>query len=73
MTQGVLKYITRGKTYGMDENAKQDEMWCSTCTQTRQTKAPATGKLVGNSPEITINSDICGPVQTETLSRKRYF
>lgn len=52
---------------------REKESICKVCIQTKQTKAPASGKLVGEAENITQHIDICGPLLVHSFGGNRYF
>lgn len=72
ISQGVVRHMITDGRYGM-KRSKPQNVDCPTCTQTRQTKPPAIGKLIDDAQDITLYMDICGPFQKETYCGKQYF
>lgn len=64
--------ITKTK-YGMCHEENLEETKCGVCSQAKHTKAFTNGKLAEHADGITVHTDICGPMQTQTLRGRIYF
>lgn len=64
----------RSATHGMDFHDPKNIKACATCAKGKHPRAPFnhTGTRATELLEL-IHSDICGPMQTESLGHKKYF
>ena len=59
--------------YNMAIMEKTENNTCDVCNAATQTKTAIKGQLVRLDDDITIHTDICGPVEIQTLGGERYF
>lgn len=69
----VISAMCSDPGYNMVVSNKTQESECETCMMASQTKSVMKGILVNSEADITIHTDICGPISTRTKGGKRYF
>ena len=69
----LIETMCANEKYNMTVTEKPNEEECPTCNAASQTKSAMNGKLVIDENDITIHTDICGPVEVPTIGGKRYF
>jgi hypothetical protein len=66
--------VHKGQVRGVDLNEKPREQPCPACTQGKSTRLPfGEGTSKTSRPLELIHSDVCGPIETASLSGKRYL
>lgn len=66
-----IKHMRSDHTYSMTGKVSVGN--CNVIVEAKQTNAPATGRLLEESENFTLHSDICGPIQTQLLGGNCYF
>lgn len=61
-------------TEGMKILKKKDNLTCITCLEAKQTRLPFKNKGIGATKLLQlVHSDVCGPMETESLGGAKYF
>lgn len=66
----IVTSMMNDRRYGL--TARESDANGDICVETKQSKAPATGKLVEDSENVTLHIDICGPLPVRSLGANSY-
>lgn len=69
----AIDHMVEDATYDMKPDLDLDVLNYDTCIQTKLIQLPATGKLVNSSPEIAVQTVVCGPVKPSSIGGKNPF
>lgn len=69
----AIKYMMSKESYGMQPDDVPSRTGCGTSIFAKQTKKPAKEELIKNTKDLTIQMDICGPIQKQTFESMQYF
>ena len=69
----LIETMFANEKYKMTVTERPSEEEYQTCNTASQTKSAMNGKLVIHENDITIHTNICGPVEVSTIGGKRYF
>lgn len=69
----VIEHMIHENKYDMGDKSVRKEQSCDTCVPTKKTSVPANGCLTGNSQDLAIHIDICGPLRTPAYCENAYL
>jgi len=71
--KNVVKVMCDDPEYGMKVKEPSEVDEYTTCISTSQTKYTMRGRLVAETDDMVVHSDICGPFEKKTRGGKGYF
>ena len=71
--KSIIEAMCANEKYKMSITEKPVNNGCCDCDLASQTKSAMKGKLVTDEDDITIHTDICGPLEVQTFGGKNYF
>ena len=71
--KSIIEAMCANEKYKMSITEKPVNNGCCDCDLASQTKSAMKGKLVTDEDDITIHTEICGPLEVQTFGGKKYF